>query len=190
MTAYVQIVVPDRWSPEQFKNWFECVNDSVPSGLISSTSIQLKGKVKATKFFHKPTSNGKHAYIVPLARDLDASEIHTLIRNWVRCYPEGDFTLDYSQAEDIIQPQTPEQLKLDQVIDAWCKQEHQAWMESQLEQGWRYGPQINLREKTHPWMQPWESLPQRAQKRNLASVERLMEILDEFGYAIVQKPEA
>lgn len=190
MAAYVQIVVPEAWTSEQFRSWYDCVEHNVPTGMIVSTNIQGKDKILNSKFFHKPTPNGKHAYVVPLARDLDPSEIHQLVKHWVKCYPEGDFTLDYSQSSGKALPETPFSSKLSQVIDAWAKAQHQMWMEKKLEQGWRYGLDLNLKQRTHPWLVPYESLPPHAQERDLHAVEQLMSLLDKFGYAIIQKPQA
>ena len=191
MTAYVQIIVPNEFTPQQIKTWFSTVQDNVPSGLIGSTSLQQKGETRESKFFHKQTANGKHAYVIPLVRDLDASEVHSILKKWCELYSEGDFTFDYSQSEGIqhAPPPSLEQHKIDQVLDAWAKHQHQAWMKRHTEQGWRYGVKLSSRDKTHPWLQPWESLPPRARELNVHGVKDLLKILNDFGYTIVQKPQ-
>ena len=192
MTAYVQIIVPQEFTQQQIKTWFHTVENAIPSGLISSTGIQQKGQVRNSKFFHKPTANNKHAYVIPLVRDLDASEVHAILKKWCELYPKGDFTFDYSQSETMqhATPPSLEQSKIDQVLDAWAKHQHQAWMKRHTDQGWRYGVTLSSRDKTHPWLQPWESLPPQARELNLNGVKDLLKILNDFGYTIVQKPQA
>lgn len=192
MTAYVQLIVPQKLTQDQFKCWFDCVEQNVPSGLIGATTIQTDGQTRSTKYFTKLTANGKHAYVIPLVRDLDASEVHAVLRSWCEHYPDGDFTFDYSQSEGIehAQPPSLEQHKIDQILNAWAKSQHTEWMNRHAGEGWSYGVRINMQNKTHPWMQPWESLPTQARELNIRAVRQLLDILDQFGYCITQKPQA
>jgi len=192
MTAYVQIIVPQEFTPQQIKTWFATVENNLPSGLISSTSLEQKGQVRNSKFFHKQTANKKHAYVIPLVRDLDASEVHSILKNWCEIYSDGDFTFDYSQSEGIksAPPPSLEQHKIDQVLDAWAKHQHQAWMKRHTDQGWRYGVRLSSKDKTHPWIQPWEILPSQAREINIKGVKDLLHILNDFGYTLVQKAES
>ena len=191
MTSYVQIIVPQALTHDQFKQWFSCVESHTPSGMITATQLPQHEGAKPSNYYTKRTANGKHAYVVPLTRDLDVSEVHEILKAWCAAYPEGDFTFDYSQAvQKTPQGDTFRQHKWDQILDAWGKLQHQRWLQRHVDDGWRYGVMLSTKEKTHPWMQPWESLPHKARELNLQGVRDLMRILDDFGYAIIQVPKS
>lgn len=191
MTSHVQMIVPQALTPEQVKQWFSCVESHTPSGLITGTTLPGVDKNKQSTYFTKKTSNGKHAYVIPLVRDLDASEVHEILKAWCALYPQGDFTFDYSQSvTHKPKGDTLTQHKWDQILDAWGKCQHAKWLQRHAEDGWRYGVILSTKEKTHPWMQPWESLPHKARELNLQGVRDLMSILDDFGYVIIQTPKS
>jgi len=189
MSSYIQIIVPEKFSPELTKAWRNCVESCLTQGMIGSTPIVVRDQTRESSYYHTRTPNGTHSYFIPLVRDLDLSEIHDVVEHWCQDYPEGDFLIDYSQPEGLPKPgpQSLEQSKIDQVLDAWAQHQHRAWMDQALAQGWKYGTRMSTARLTHPWLQPWEQLPTPARTRNLAAVEDLLKILDSFGYEICQK---
>lgn len=44
--------------------------------------------------------------------------------------------------------------------------QHNAWMAEKIEQGWKYGEEKNVEEKTHPCIVPFEELPEFQQKKD------------------------
>lgn len=190
MSAHVQIIVPKALSKAHVTQWFNCVKENVPSGLISNTQLPTSKDKKQSFYFMKRTHNGKYAYVIPLVRNLDASEVHAILKVWCETYPMGDFTFDYSQAVNKIEPvhDLVQDTKWDQILDAWGKQQHQKWLQRHADEGWSYGAAMSTKNRTHPWMQPWESLPQKARQLNLQGVQDLITILKHFGYCISQKP--
>lgn len=189
MASYVRIIVPRKLSRDQFTLWFNTVEKTLVSGLIGETQLTPD---TYSKFYSKKLGNNRHTYVVPLVRDLDASEVHQLLQAWNKAYPEGDFVFDYSQPVEHVQPTAqdiPDQ-KIAQVMEAWSKQQHQAWMQDHLARGWRFGVALSVANKTHPWLQPWESLPQAAKVKNMQACKDLLERLHDFGYTIVQKLDA
>jgi hypothetical protein len=191
MSSFIQIIVPQPLDQDQTQLWFRTVKSCLPSGMVGVTAIASGDQTRDSFYYHRVTANGKHAYVIPLVRDVEISEAHDLVRAWCTAYPQGDFLMDYSQSPDVPEPgpQRLEQGKLTQVLDAWARSQHQRWMDHTLAQGWRYGVKMSTREKTHPWLQPWENLPPAAQARNLEAVSDLLKLLDGFGYSICQNPQ-
>ena len=191
MSSYIQIIVPEKFTPDQVKSWRDCVETCLTKGMIGSTPIIVQNRTRNSSYYHTRTHNHKHSYFIPLVRDLDLSEIHELVEHWCQDYPEGDFLIDYSQPEVLPTPgpRSLEQGKIDQVLDAWARHQHQAWMDQALAQGWKYGTKMSTVRQTHPWLQPWEQLPKPARARNLDGVQDLLKILDSFGYEICQKTQ-
>lgn len=189
MASYVRIIVPQKLSRSQFVLWFNTVDKTLPSGLIGQTQLRPD---TYSKFYSKKLGNNRHTYVVPLVRDLDASEIHQLLKAWNQAYPDGDFVLDYSQpVEHMSTPaqDLPDQ-KIAKVMEDWSKQQHQKWMQDHMQRGWRFGTNLSVTNKTHPWLQPWESLPQIAKDKNMQACRDLLKTLHDYGYTVVQKLDA
>ena len=192
MSAYIRLIVPHKFSPKLVQLWFATVEKILPSGLIGETAITVDKTSRMSRYYAKRTQQGQYCYVIPLVRNLDASEVHQVLQAWCSAYAEGDFVFDYSQAADRIQPQALDlaQNRLDRALDAWGKQQHAAWMAEHSAQGWRYGVTISVKHRTHPWMQPWESLPASARDKNTQAVRDLVKVLGDFGYTVVQKNTA
>ena len=190
MGSYIKIIVPQPLDQAHILSWFRTVQDTLPSGMIGHTDLAYKQQTKSSRYYCHKTRKGKVCYVIPLVRDMDASEAHDVVRAWCQAYHEGDFLIDYSQPVGLAKPQPLEANKLEQVMEAWCKLQHKRWMESLLEQGWCYGVSINSKQRTHPWLQPWEQLPAQAQRKDTQSVRDLIDILKQMGYNIVQMPWA
>jgi len=192
MSSYISLIVPIELSNEQRALWFTTVKNQIPSGLIGQTRLYSNKDTKESNFFCKKLKTGKFSYVVPLVRDLDASEIHNVVKQWCHVYPDGDFLIDYSQQQVSSPPSSNslEQSKINEILDLWAKSQHTRWMEDAVGKGWKFGVRMSSKEKTHPLIQPWEQLPTYAREQNLAAVEDLIKILDSFGYEITQKPTA
>lgn len=172
--------------------WYACVQANVPSGLLHHTELPEQAEVKSSSYYHKQLTTGNHAYVVPLVRDLVHHEVYQIAHVWDKKFAEADFVIDYSQSVDHVVPQgadVPDH-KIAHVMDAWAKQQHEAWMQDKLDQGWRYGVRVSMKERTHPWIQPYESLPEVARMPHTQAVKDLLKILNDFGYTIKQKPQA
>ncbi len=192
MASWIKLIVAKPLDQQTRKAWYACVHEHVPSGVLFHTQLPEKQEIKTSSYYHKPQKNGAHAYVIPFLRDLVHHEVYQIAHAWDAQFPDSDFVIDYSQPADHVQPESTDvpDHKIAQVLDAWCKRQHDAWMQNKLDAGWRYGVRISLKEKTHPWIQPWESLPQAARDPHTQSVKDLLELLKDFGYTIKQIPNA
>ena len=48
--------------------------------------------------------------------------------------------------------------ELTPLLEAMAKNVHEVWAKTRKEQGWRYGPERNDKEKLHPMLIPYEKL--------------------------------
>jgi hypothetical protein len=192
MASWIKLVVRKPLDNSERKAWYVCVKHLVPSGVLYHTDIPVKAEVKPSSYYHKQLTSGMHAYVIPLLRDLVHHEVYQIAHAWDKKFPDVDFVIDYSQPADHVPPagaDVPDH-KIAQVLDAWCKRQHDAWMADKLNQGWRYGVKISMKDRTHPWLQPYESLPEQARTPHTQAVKDLLDILNQFGYTIKQRPEA
>lgn len=189
MTAYVRLIVPSKLEKETYVSWYHTVEKTLPSGMIAQSHLRPGN---FSRFYCKKTARGQHSYVVPLVRNLDASEIYHLVGAWNEAYPKGDFIIDYTQASssDITPSLDLETSKIEQAMASWGKLQHQRWMDQHMQDGWRYGIKLSVAQKTHPWLQPWESLPPQARRDNLTAARDLLKSLKDFGYTLVHEPRA
>jgi class 3 adenylate cyclase len=81
---------------------------------------------------------------------------------------------------------SPELLALREKL---AKNAHEVWARRRLEDGWRHGPRRDDARKEHPWLIPYESLPESEKEYDRdASLETLKTILA-LGYRI-ESPQA
>jgi hypothetical protein len=192
MSSWIKLTVVKPLDATQRRNWYACVRDQVPDGLLHHSDIPHGGSTQQSRYYHKPLRSGAHTYVIPLVRDLVHHEVYEISHAWDKKFPDVDFVIDYSQPVDHVAPVTPDvpAHKIAQVMDAWCKRQHDAWMQDKLDQGWRYGVRVSMKDRTHPWIQPYESLPEQARTPHMQAVKDLLAILNDFGYMIKQKPQA
>ncbi len=192
MASWIKLVVRQPLDQKMRRAWYACVLKHLSSGLLHHTQLPAQAQVKSSSYYHKQLTNHNHTYVVPLVRDLVHHEVYQIAHAWDKEFPDSDFVIDYSQPVDHVQPESADvpDHKIAQVLDAWCKRQHDAWMQNKLDSGWRYGVHMSLKEKTHPWIQPWEGLPQAARDPHTQSVKDLLELLKDFGYTIKQIPNA
>ena len=47
---------------------------------------------------------------------------------------------------------------------AYARQAHNQWIQAKMREGYRYGLNMSINEKTHPAMRPWDDLPKEYQR--------------------------
>lgn len=170
---------------------YKCVRDCVGSHMLHVTEIQTKQGKSDTHFYHAETDRKQHEYVIPLVRDLSIKEGHDLAHKLHEALQQVNWILDYSQtSHQLPAPHIQDPHNLQEILDVWGKAQHASWQQDLLSRGWRYGIKMSQSQKTHPWLQPWESLPPAARTHNIQAVEKLIDVLSHAGYQIVKIPQA
>jgi hypothetical protein len=68
-----------------------------------------------------------------------------------------------------------------------AKQRHLAWMRERQDAGWRYGTKVSANDKTHPLLRPWDQLPERYRKPDLAAPQKVFDLLRDLGMAVMDR---
>jgi hypothetical protein len=74
----------------------------------------------------------------------------------------------------------------DEDLEQLAEMEHQRWMESKLEAGWRHAPETDKKQKVHEALLPWEKLPPNEKEKDRALVRAIPRILALVGYTVVK----
>jgi hypothetical protein len=81
-------------------------------------------------------------------------------------------------------PDEPPFAFTDEEVELLARQEHDRWVRSKLEDGWRYGKPRNDALKIHDQLVDWEALDETNRNRDRGPVRRLPEMLELTGFRI------
>lgn len=188
LSRYIALCVKEA-SEEVRKSWYRIVCDTAPNGVITTVPVDGKPVCLVTSL-HGETSWLK----VPLTRDLLDQEAESIVNAFAAEHPDLDFDVRVSSsaAEQLGADTMPVTVDKDRYValcTAWAKSQHDRWMKERLDAGWRYGPTISLSARTHPLLRPWPDLPEQFRKIDLDEPQKLLDLLNDQGYALITRDE-
>jgi RyR domain len=71
-------------------------------------------------------------------------------------------------------------------LELLAEAEHERWMQSKLDDGWKYAAVTNKAKKLHNCLVPWKKLPENEKEKDRDLVRGIPAILARAGYAIVK----
>lgn len=191
---YIELATGSPLEPELLKVWYQTVRKLAPNGVQTSISkIDDEGNRKDVKLVCIE-ADGDYHYRIPLLRDLLEPEAKTIVDAFSAEVPDLDFSITMSSQVRLAKnvPDTTIHLKNEKLLSlcrAWAKEQHQRWMKDRQDNGWRYGPSVNVKAKTHPLLRPWDELPAKHQKLSLDQPQQMIDLLADHGYAVVSKDD-
>jgi hypothetical protein len=66
---------------------------------------------------------------------------------------------------------------------------HEIWAQRKIADGWRYGPRLDGVRKRHPWIVPYEELPNSVQEYDRSTALGTLKTLMAFGYEVRKRTE-
>lgn len=183
--SYISLDVPKDLTKEQAILLYKTINEHAPDGICVSTEIPPHNK--AVRFYTE-SHNGHKKYIVSLSRDLLSEEVQKIAVALDRALPEIDFEINWSQRpEPVGKTVALKENTLKAVILEASKRAHNSWVNSKVNEGWRYGQKINPIEKTSPLCVQWENLAETYRKNEYRRMLGLINVLNEMGMIITKK---
>jgi hypothetical protein len=73
-----------------------------------------------------------------------------------------------------------------ETLEVLSEAEHVRWMQSKLDDGWKYAPQTDKPNKLHNCLVAWEQLPEVEKEKDRVMVRGIPVILARAGYAILK----
>ena len=73
---------------------------------------------------------------------------------------------------------------LDAVMEAIAENTHEVWSASRIEDGWKYGPQLDQKEKTHPDLLPYSALPEGEKEYDRRTAVNAIRMLIKLGFKV------
>lgn len=191
---YIKLVSTDHLGIRDARQWYRCVLAKAPKGVTTHIdSIDLNGNASQTRMVRR--SNGESTeLIVPLMRDLLPKEVEAIAEAWKQVSPVGSFTIQTNptQSQKLNQAVAGLNIPNDEyqmLCLQLAKVQHEGWVREKSSDGWRYGPVLSLKDKTHPLLRPWSDLPAQYKNVDSKNPEQFLEFLNNQGYAVVKQSE-
>ena len=74
--------------------------------------------------------------------------------------------------------------RLEQLVEQMSKNVHEVWAETRIRQGWTYGEQRNDELKTHPYLIPYEELPESEKEYDRNTSIGTLKLIMKLGFKI------
>lgn len=194
VARHITLIAETELDREVVRCWFTCVREHAPKGAVTvAHTVDDRGFPATVSLVHREAGDGKHAYIVPLARDLLDDEAQKIVDSFASENPKLDFDIETSAAY-ALPPREAAGLDIDQnrylnLCTALAKKRHEDWMRERTDAGWRYGVKFSERERTHPLLRPWDQLPDRFKQVDLEAPQQVVDLLKDEGYLLVAKDD-
>lgn len=194
ITSHISLVTPEEVSSDLAKAWFKCARSKAPYGVPTSFTVtDDKGRPQSVAMIQRETDKGVY-YMVPMTRDLTEREAERIVDAFREEYPEVDFDIEATviptYTMDRSEPTiTVDQHKYGEIAKSWAKRQHEDWVKSRMEDGWRYGTTVSISDKTHPLLRAWDELPEKFRTVDLDQPQKLLDLLNDSGYVVVSKED-
>jgi len=157
---HIQVKTPEPLDSEMAMAWYQTVTVYGPEGI--TLAYQHDDEQVSMEYGECDDCEFPHVYTVPLKRDMTYDETLFVVQAWEHVYKD-DFDIEisnsYTNMDDEAEIEIDEEVRARAISDL-NKQSHNRWVNTQMNEGWRWGTYYNSREKTHPAMRDWDSLPE------------------------------
>ena len=155
---HIILATPEPLDSTLVQKWYEFVKEFGPEDIVVPYTT-VDGDVAIEYGIRE--GEMPHCYIIPLARDLTTEETSFIVATWEHVYP-SDFDIEISNQYNF---QQDYEYDIDQSVEENAKHDmkkwhHNRWVAEMSHTGWRYGTSFSEKNKTHPALRDWDSLPE------------------------------
>lgn len=187
---YIGLSVEGELDQETKKKWYRCVVDNAPHGVV--TTVQVEGDGLRQVSMVARTYKGETLHMIPLTRSLAEAEVDA-IREAFEEVHDGDYAIEASITYVYGATEGPsiqvEKEDYEKMCREWAKRRHNEWVNRRLSQGWRYGVNGSVAEKTNPLLRQWDDLPEAAKHVDTQAPKDMLKLLSDYGFSIVTKSD-
>lgn len=194
ISHHITLLTKEPVDPQVAKCWYRCVLAGAPTGTAATVQVHAEdGSLTPVALVCRKSERG-HSAIVPLTRDLGEAEGERIVTEFAAENPDFDFDVEASCTAAVTGPAADTEVLIDRepyvaLCTALAKRDHERWVKERTDAGWRYGLTMNLTQKTHPMLVPWEQLPDSQRVIDLEQPQAVIDLLNDQGYALVSKGE-
>lgn len=182
---YICLAVEQSLSDDALKAWINSVMSSGPNGIVVATQVPPENKYLR---FYRRSIDAKNCYIASLIRNLNSEEADKIAKHYLAQQPDTSGKITWSQEpyqDDKNQKLSDDVLKAIAVEAA--RMNHNRWVQTRIDEGWRFAAQHSNKMKTSPICQSWDQLPTAYKRAELHRVKTLLEIFDQLNLKLVKR---
>ena len=171
---YIQQRTESYLDADQIQRWYLTVEMLAPQGVIKDDD--------QTGNFVLALQDNQLLYRVELVRHLTADEAERIVEGYMRI-TEHEFEIETSnvyRAEADFGHPFEYDIKMDEgakdiLNQTFARQAHNDWIQSMVNNGYRYGLNMSVNEKTHPAMRPYDDLPESYRRMPQLTEKKLLD---------------
>ena len=191
---YISLITEEELERSEVAAWFRHVTNKAPYGVVTTLQGTNNEKQPQTiTLVHRETKSA-HSYMIPITRDLLEYEAQRIVTAWAETHEDVDFDIEvtvvptnpFVKKDESI---TVEQQKYVDLASSWAKKEHEEWASARTKEGWRYGQELSIEDRTHPLLRPWSELSDKHKSVDFDRPQKLIDLLNDQGYAVVSKDD-
>ncbi len=181
----ISLLTSEEITKKEIKEFLSLVYNKGPENIINPRTKTNHTGEQADIYLVQHVLEKGFKYQIPLKRNLTEDELKVIVLAWTKTFNK-DFDIEatspilnkkeLSKFEEIDVDEGYEMLAFDTENNI----KHQRWVESQINDGWRYGIQFSDKSKTSPLLRPWEQLPKKHQDYCINKLNILKENLNEI----------
>ena len=185
---YIAMITKDGLDSASQKMWYDTVKELAPEGTVRTIPHHGKQTAMIEFTINMPDGDTMQSLAVPLSRDLDSSEGEVIVTAMEMMGPDIDWEIEASNLyTDTGVPGfdfefTADPEELEEMKNTVGKFVHSRWVESKTTEGWRYGPNVDQKARTHPALRPWEQLPKEYRRTPEIQDKDIVEFINKYGY--------
>ena len=190
ITRYISLIT-EQDCEEIGTRWYQCVRSRAPQGLLATVEVSDNTGKRAAAMVKRVGQ--QTSYVIPLARDLMEEEANRIIAAF-SATEEGDFDIEATVVRTGENGTSVPKINVAQerymeVCSSLARKQHEDWVKTRAQEGWRYGPEVSIADKTHPLLRPWDQLPDRYRVVDFEQPKRFVDLLTQHGYAVISRDD-
>jgi hypothetical protein len=182
---YICLKSKDQLPDDVVKCWIKCSLENCPDGTVVATEIPPTNK--NLQFYYRKINNS-HCYITCLSRDLSSTEAGKLATSFAEKQPNNTYEVSWSQGyQDDPRLQTISEDLLEYIAIEAARMNHNRWVQTRMDEGWRFSNKHNDTLKTSPICRSWDSLPEKYKRSEFNRIKTLLEVFNQLNLRLVRK---
>ena len=182
---YICLSTKDPIGDDCLKSWFSSVVNAGPNGNVVAT--QVPPEMNYLRFYRR-IIDGENCYVASLIRNLNSEEADKIAKEFLTKQPIAMGKITWSQ--ELQQDDKAQQLSEDFIkaiaVEA-ARMNHNRWVQTRMDEGWRWATTHNSKNKTSPVCQNWDQLPEAYKRSEYHRVKTLLEIFDQMNLKLTKR---
>lgn len=180
---YVRLLTDIELGPKQKHVWYRVVESFLGADFAPEPENFID-QLTSSREELEGDEDFPYVYVVYLSDIIDPDLVEQIVMTWSEIYPK-DFEIETSAEYD--DECTDCDVEIDDSLHEEIQRQaskflHNRWVESQLQEGWRYGLRVNNSDKVSPKLRDWDSLNEQYRREIEMTREQAVSFFKKYPY--------